>query len=175
MRAALALPGLGLVVMSCGAETEPGAPSGAPRVRGGKADDPVDGGPSDAGAMDATPAVDAQTGAADAAADAARPTVRMYDTFAQALYFDGGYGPFTGVVRAAYLAAGVAVTIDFWHGHGGRLHRYTVTPVHYAELVRGRRVYLETTVVDDHAHRLFVDPADLRWRVPGATPVEVPV
>ncbi len=169
MRAALALPGLGLVVVGCGAEPDPREPTGAGRLRGGKADDPVD-----AGAQDAAPG-DAPPIAPDAAPDAPRRTVKMYDTYAQALYFDGGYGPFTGVVRAAYLAAGVAVTIDFWHGHGGRVHRYTVTPAHYAELVRGRRVYLETTVVEDHAHRLFVDPVDLRWRVPGALPVDVPV
>jgi hypothetical protein len=101
--------------------------------------------------------------------------VTLYDTNAQALYFDGSMGPFTGVVRVAHVLANAPVTIDFWHGHGGVQHRYTLLPEHFAQLKRLQRVTLETTEVDGHRHKLFVDPVDPRYRVPGATPVAVPV
>ena len=101
--------------------------------------------------------------------------VILYDTYAQALYFDGGMGPKTGIVKVEYILKNEPVTIDFWHGHSGKIHKYTVTPEHFAELKKLKRVTLETTSVDSHKHKLFIDPVDPRWRVPGAQPIPVPV
>lgn len=67
-----------------------------------------------------------------------------------------------------------AVELEFWHGHGGQSHRFTVLPEHFRALARRERVTLETTVVDSHSHRLFIDPVDERWRVEGAEDVRVP-
>jgi hypothetical protein len=118
----------------------------------------------------------------DDAGDAdAHPTtiVVLYDTYAQALYFDGTYGPTTGTIRAVdvrdHVLAGTDQTYDFWHGHNGVLHQFTLTAANFADLVKKKRVNLVTTVVDGHQHDLFVDPVDLTWRVPGAPPVTVAV
>ena len=102
-------------------------------------------------------------------------TVLMHDTYAQALYLDGSFGPLTGVIYVAYVMAGTTQTLDFWHGHGGVLHRFTIEPAHFADLKQGKRVTLGTTMVDGHAHTLFIDPVDERYRVPGAqdTPVSL--
>jgi hypothetical protein len=118
-----------------------------------------------------TSPVDANSGV-DACAQA---VVKLHDTYAQALYLDGTYGPLTGVVTVDAVIAGLAVTIDFWHGHGGQLHRYTLEPEHYEALKQGQRVTIGTTTVDGHAHTLFVDPLDESYRVPGAPDVEVPL
>ena len=116
---------------------------------------------------DATPA-DA------AASDGCVPdVVTMHDTYAQALYFDGTLGPLTGVVTVAQVIAGAAVTMDFWHGHGGQLHRFTLEPEHFAALTRGERITIETTMVDSHSHLLFVDPVDETYRVEDAPDVDV--
>lgn len=113
-------------------------------------------------------------GGADADADAGAMVV-LYDTFAQALYLDGTYGPKTGTIRAVDMGAGVDKLYEFWHGHNGVQHRFTVTAAHFAQLRKKKRVSITTTKVDDHQHTLFIDPVDLRWRVPGAQPVTVPV
>lgn len=101
--------------------------------------------------------------------------VVMYDTYAQSLYFDGTLGPTTGVIRVDYVLAGAAVELEFWHGHGGLSHRFTVTPAHFESLKRGERVTLETTEVEAHTHQLFIDPVDPRYRVPGSSGVSVPL
>ena len=121
----------------------------------------------DAGAVDDP--VDANSGV-DACAEA---TVLMHDTYAQALYLDGSNGPLTGTITVEYVIAGAAVTLDFWHGHNGVPHRFTVGPDDFAQLVAGQRVTLGTTIVEDHSHTLFIDPLDENYRVPGApdTPV----
>jgi hypothetical protein len=124
----------------------------------------------------AQPGVDAAQADAPATADACVPdVVTMHDTYAQALYFDGSYGPLTGIVTVAHAVAGQTLTMDFWHGHGGLQHRFTLEPMHFAALRRGERVTLETTIVDGHAHMLFVDPTDEAYRVRGAPDVEVTV
>jgi hypothetical protein len=115
--------------------------------------------------------VDANSGV-DACAQA---VVRMHDTYAQALYLDGTNGPLTGVITVAYVIAGTALTLDFWHGHGGQLHRFTLEPAHFDALKQGQRVTLGTTTVENHAHTLFIDPLDEDYRVPGAPDVEVPL
>ncbi len=94
--------------------------------------------------------------------------VTLHDTYAQALYFDGTYGPTTGVIRVADMVAGVERTLEFWHGHGGLNHAFTILPTDFEALRRGERVTLITTEVDSHQHMLFIDPVDSRWRVEGA-------
>ncbi len=111
-------------------------------------------------------------GGVDACAQA---VVKMHDTYAQALYLDGTHGPLTGVVEVAYVAAGTAITLDFWHGHGGVQHRFTIEPVHFEDLKQGKRVTIGTTTVEGHEHTLFVDPLDEDYRVPGAPDVDVPL
>jgi hypothetical protein len=119
---------------------------------------------------------DASSATADAGTDACvQKTVTMHDTYAQALYLDGTKGPLTGVIHVAYVIAGTSITFDFWHGHGGVLHRYTLEATHFEKLKQGMRVTLGTTTVDGHAHTLFIDPLDESYRVPGAPDVEVPI
>jgi len=103
----------------------------------------------------------------------AQVIVKMHDTYAQALYLDGTNGPLTGVVAVAYVMAGTAITLDFWHGHGGQQHRLTIEPSQFAALKAGERVTIGTTMVDNHEHTLFVDPLDEAYRVPGAPDVDV--
>jgi hypothetical protein len=114
---------------------------------------------------------DAQTQPVDAGCTM---TVTLYDMHAMALYLDGGLGPRTGIVRVADIAAGVEQPRDFWHGHGNQLHRFTITPAHFAALRRRERILIETTEVDGHRHTLFVDPTDPQWRVEGAAPQTIP-
>jgi hypothetical protein len=102
-------------------------------------------------------------------------TVTLYDTHAMALYFDGGLGPATGIVTVADVVAEKSVTLEFWHGHGGQSHFFTIEPEHFRDLHRLKKVVLETTEVANHTHKLFIDPVDARWRVSGAKPVQVPV
>ncbi|MCA9607612.1 MAG: hypothetical protein KC619_18520 [Myxococcales bacterium] len=102
-------------------------------------------------------------------------TVTLHDTNAQALYFDGTYGPTTGVITVDMIAAGEAVELEFWHGHGGVSHRYAVSAADLAALARGERVTLTTSEVEGHSHMLFVDPVDERWRVSGAADRSVTV
>lgn len=100
--------------------------------------------------------------------------VVLYDTYAMALYMDGSLGPKTGVLKVDYVLANQPVDLEFWHGHGGKNHRFTVTPDHFKELKKLKKVLIETTRVADHTHKLFIDPSDPKWRVAGAPPVEVP-
>ncbi len=102
-------------------------------------------------------------------------TVTLYDSYAQALYYDGTEGPKTGTITVELILAGVATSFDFWHGHGGKKHRFEITVEQWAELKTGARVYIQTTEVDGHSHKLFVDPVDPKYRVPGAMPVVIPV
>jgi len=133
---------------------------------------------------DTSPAADAANGGsatpdsasatADASPDAcAEKFATMHDTFAQALYLDGSLGPLTGTIQVAQVVAGVSVTMDFWHGHGGVPHRFTMGPAELAALKAGQRVTVGTTTVEGHAHTLFVDPKDETYRVPNAPDVEV--
>lgn len=115
---------------------------------------------------------DAVAGSPEAFRDA---EVILYDTYAMALYFDGGLGPRTGIIQAEAVLAGEPLEMEFWHGHGGRSHFFTVTPAHLADMKRLKKVTLQTTEVQGHSHKLFVDFGDPRWRVPGAKPVPVPI
>ena len=100
-------------------------------------------------------------------------TVELYDTYAMAMYFDGTMGPKTGIIKVDYIIAGRPVAMEFWHGHGGRKHTYILTPTHMEQLKRLERVTLETDSVASHQHKLFIEPNDPRYRVPGAVPIQV--
>ena len=113
-------------------------------------------------------------GPADAQPDVSTKTVTLYGTNAVALYFDGSQGPYTGVIRVSYIVANAAITLDFWHGHGGAQHRFTLLPEHFAALKRLEKATLETSVVDGHSHKLYIDPNSTVHRVAGAQPVQVP-
>jgi hypothetical protein len=101
--------------------------------------------------------------------------VKMHDTYAQALYLDNSLGPLTGIVTVASVIAGSTITMDFWHGHNGLLHRFTLEPTHFDALKRGERVTVGTTTVEGHAHTLFIDPRDEHYRVENAPDVDVPL
>lgn len=103
------------------------------------------------------------------------PTVKIHDTYAQALYFDGTKGPLTGTITVGHVIASAIVTLDFWHGHGNQLHRFTLMPSHFAALKKGEKITVTTTSVDGHQHNLFVDPRDEAYRVPNAPDVDVPL
>src|SRR5688572_30793222 len=90
-----------------------------------------------------TPSGAADASIEDAAGDAeasAPKTVTLYDTYAVALYFDGTLGPKTGIIKVADVAAGKTLAMDFWHGHGGVLHRFTLTPDDFAKLKAKQKV-----------------------------------
>jgi hypothetical protein len=134
------------------------------------------GGEGNAPVADAATSTDGRDSIADGSVDACvQEVVKMHDTYAQALYLDGGIGPLTGIVTVAHVIAGSTVTMDFWHGHGGQLHRFTLEPTHFDALKRGERVTIGTTTVEGHAHTLFVDPREERYRVEGAPDVDVPL
>lgn len=106
-------------------------------------------------------------------AHGARKEITLYDTNAMALYFDGGLGPKTGIIRVQAILANQPLKMKFWHGHGGKDHEFTVLPEHFATLKKLKRATVTTTVVDGHSHKLFIDPVDARYRVAGAKPVVV--
>lgn len=123
---------------------------------------------------DQTDAADDQTADDGAVPDACvPPTALMHDTNAQALYLDGSNGPLTGVITVAMVAARETITLEFWHGHGGISHRFTLEPAHFEALLRGERITVGTSTVEDHAHTLFIDPRDEAYRVSGAPDVPV--
>ena len=102
-----------------------------------------------------------------------RKEITLYDTNAMALYFDGGLGPKTGVIKVQYVIDNQPVKLKFWHGHGGIDHQFTVTPDDFKTLKKLKRATVTTDIVEDHSHKLFIDPVDPRYRVAGAKPVVV--
>lgn len=170
---------LGGLLLGCEATLE----STIPRFDGGRPEPVVDGG-LDAPTIDASiadaPGIDASDSSTPDVIDAGHDApsldacadpqiVTLHDTHAQALYFDGTYGPTTGVIRVADMVAGAELTLEFWHGHGGMNHSFTIGAADFEALRRGERVTLITTEVDSHQHMLFIDPVDPRWRVAGAS------
>lgn len=101
--------------------------------------------------------------------------VIMHDTYAQALYLDGTLGPLTGIIHVDDVLRNEPIELEFWHGHGGLLHRFTLLPEHFDRLKRGERVTLTTTELEQHRHELFIDPLDPMYQVPGSTSIEVPL
>ncbi len=56
------------------------------------------------------------------------------------------------------VAAGEAKTYEFWHGHGGKNHKFTVDSESFAKLKAGESVEIYTDVVTGHRHALKIDP-----------------
>ena len=101
--------------------------------------------------------------------------VTLYDTYAMALYFDGTMGPKTGVIKVDYILNNEDLDFEFWHGHGGKQHHFVLTKQNIADIKSLKRTSITTTEVDRHSHKLFIDPRDPKYRVPGAKPVRVPL
>ncbi|MEY4629881.1 MAG: hypothetical protein RIQ81_1, partial [Pseudomonadota bacterium] len=124
-----------------------------------------DGSPHSADVSDAGPINQAPAGEEE--------MVTLYDCFAVATYYDGEIGPHTGTITVAMVDANTEVNLEFWHGHGGSQHKFTVTAGHFQSIRDLQKTWIETTSVDNHTHKLFIDPVDPRWRVPGAKPVQI--
>src|SRR5688500_2349405 len=62
-------------------------------------------------------------GATDGAAACDAGFQAVHDTNAQALYLDGSHGPLTGTITVEMIVAAETTELEFWHGHGGQLHR----------------------------------------------------
>ena len=82
----------------------------------------VDAGTPDTGDDDESTDSGTPAGSADGGARDARITdanchdagfVMMYDTYAQALYLDGPFGPLTGIISTDYVVADVDIELDF--------------------------------------------------------------
>jgi hypothetical protein len=82
--------------------------------------------------------------------------VIVKDLRAIALYSDGSFGPDTGTILSADLAAKKIVTHKFWDSHG---HTYALTEAHYLDLIKGKKIQVETTVAQGHNHKVLIDPA----------------
>lgn len=136
-----------------------GAPPSPPDAGGG-IPAPRDGGPGPGVPQDAGPCPSPRT-------------VSLHDVHAQALYFDGTYGPTTGLITVDHIVEGRDRLFEFWHGHGGTRHRFTVTAADFAQLARGERVTLTTSEVDGHSHELFIDPVGETWRASPDQSVEL--
>ena len=61
-------------------------------------------------------------------------------------------------LTAADIAAAVEKTYEFWHGHDGMQHRFTVTKTDFNRLKSGQSVEIFTSVVEDHRHALLLSP-----------------
>ena len=61
-------------------------------------------------------------------------------------------------ITAVDIAAGVEKIYDFWHGHDGMQHKFTVTSADFAKLKAGHETEIYTSVVEDHRHSLLLSP-----------------
>ena len=102
-------------------------------------------------------------------------TVSMYEFYAMAYFKDGSLGPRAGAMDYKVLSSPKTITMDFWHGHNGVMHTYTLTLEHLAKIKAGEKIELETSIVDGHSHKLFIDSSDERWRVENATLKKIPL
>lgn len=55
------------------------------------------------------------------------------------------------------IAAGQEVSYDFWHGHSGELHRFTLTVEDLGTLKEEKSIEVFTAIVDGHKHAVKVD------------------
>ncbi len=110
----------------------------------------------------------------DAAIDMG-PTTEMFDLYAMAYFQDGSLGPRAAVIKMEYLIANKNVEVEFWHGHNGVMHKFVLGPAEFAKIKSGEKFELETTEVDGHTHKLFIDSSDLKWRVENAVAKKVPI
>lgn len=56
------------------------------------------------------------------------------------------------------IDAGESRTYEFWHGHNGQVHQFTVTAEDFAQLQEGRDIEIYTDVITGHRHALLVSP-----------------
>lgn len=63
-------------------------------------------------------------------------------------------------ISEADIAAGVAKTYKFWHGHG-QDHTFTLTEDHFKQLALGQRIEVYTSVVGGHRHALRITPSEI--------------
>jgi hypothetical protein len=82
--------------------------------------------------------------------------VVIKDLRAIALYSDGNFGPDTGTILSADLAAKKSVIHKYWDSHG---HTYSLTEAHYLDLLKGKKIQVVTTVAQGHDHKVLIDPA----------------
>jgi hypothetical protein len=57
-------------------------------------------------------------------------------------------------IDAADIAAAVDKEYLFWHGHGGKIHRFKIAAGDFQLLQQGKEVELYTSIVDGHRHAL---------------------
>jgi len=55
------------------------------------------------------------------------------------------------------IAAGQEISYDFWHGHSGELHRFTLTVEDLQALKDEKSIEVFTAIVDGHKHAVKVD------------------
>lgn len=96
-----------------------------------------------------------------------------YPLYAMATYFDGTTGPVTAEIDAATVSGGEDSSMIFWHGHGGMKHSFVLSADDKLRVLNGERVEIETSRVSGHSHRLFIDPTDEKWRIPGQQMVKI--
>jgi hypothetical protein len=58
------------------------------------------------------------------------------------------------------VARGATKEYQFWHGHGGGSHKFTVTAENFAELREGKIVEIFTNIIDGHRHALRISPQE---------------
>ncbi len=105
----------------------------------------------------------------DTPAEPQTTTLILSDINAISLYYDGTMGPQTGVITVDDMVLAEDKTYDFWHGHGGSSHQFTVTSNDFIQIRSGLKVSIETDLVDSHSHTLFIDPTSDEFKVLGTT------
>jgi hypothetical protein len=58
------------------------------------------------------------------------------------------------------VVAGVEKVYEFWHGHGGRKHSFTVTAENFLKLQAGEVIEIHTNVIEGHRHALRISPRE---------------
>ena len=110
---------------------------------------------------------DDQPATASTENDATNATKEGYSTFA---YYEGiradgkhsasrndGTGLKMPCITKEVIAAGQEVSYDFWHGHSGELHRFTLTVEDLQTLKDEKSIEVFTAIVDGHKHAVKVD------------------
>lgn len=61
-------------------------------------------------------------------------------------------------ITADEIAAGVEKSYEFWHGHGGQQHHFTITADDFVKLQAGTDIEIFTSIVESHRHALLISP-----------------
>jgi hypothetical protein len=83
---------------------------------------------------------------------------------------DGEYLGDNGTLLASQIRDDQTVTLPYVQDDDG--HTFTLTPDHFAALMRGETVTVITTIARDHNHQVHIDPAN---HAPGSAPLTVEV